>query len=384
MARAPLILLAAGGTGGHVFPAEALAETLLDRGFRLALATDDRGGAFGGALATVSRHRVSASNLSGGLVDKTRGLWHLGRGVIGARLLLSRLGPAAIVGFGGYPSVPTMIAARSGPCPTLIHEQNAVIGRANAFLAGRVGAIATAFANVAGIRGVDAAKVTHTGNPVRTAIAAVGRDGYTAPDGGALRLLITGGSQGARVMSHAVPAAIARLDAGLRARLAIVQQCRREDLAAVRAAYEEIGVTADLACFFDDMAARLRTAHLVICRAGASTVAELLAAGRPALMIPYRHATDDHQTANAAAVVAAGAGWMIAEGAFDADAGDADPLAALLSRLAAEPAALGAAAAAAHAAAMPDAARRLADLVELVIRRGNGGALGRAPVERAA
>jgi UDP-N-acetylglucosamine--N-acetylmuramyl-(pentapeptide) pyrophosphoryl-undecaprenol N-acetylglucosamine transferase len=374
---APLIVLAAGGTGGHVFPARALAEALRGRGWRVALVTDRRGAGFGEDL-DVEVHRISAASPGGGAGRALAGIIRLGAGLFQARRLLRRLAPQGVAGFGGYPSVPAVWAAASAGLPTLIHEQNAAMGRANRLLAPRVRAIALSFADTLRIRPCDRAKCVLTGNPVRAAVAAVGARPYPAlePDG-TLRLLVTGGSQGARILSRVVPEAVAALDAPLRRRLAIVQQCRPEDLDAVRARYDAIGATAELASFFDDMPARLTAAHLVIGRAGASTVAELGAAGRPAVLVPYARAVDDHQSANAAAAEAAGAAWALAEPAFTPQA-----LADRLRSLIEHPAMLTETAVRARAFGRADAAERLADAVATIATPGHNGGSGVRSDER--
>ncbi|MCP5366926.1 MAG: undecaprenyldiphospho-muramoylpentapeptide beta-N-acetylglucosaminyltransferase [Hyphomicrobiales bacterium] len=372
-----LIALAAGGTGGHVFPAEALAAELAARGHRLALVTDARGGAYKGVLGGLETHHIRAGAVAGrSVVGRVESMVELAIGTWQALGLLKRLDPAAVVGFGGYPSVPTMLAAVRRGCRTVVHEQNAILGRANRLLAGRVARIATSFAQVTGPGGTaldGAATLVHTGMPVRPAITALAGRAYLPPAGdGPVNLLVLGGSQGARVLSDVVPEALRRLDRGLLDRLRLAQQCRPEDLDRVRAAYGALGLDADLAPFFDDVPDRLAAAHLVICRSGASTVAETTALGRPAILVPYPHAADDHQAANAAAVAAAGGGWMMRQDRFTPET-----LAACLSDVLAEPARLQAAADAARAFGRPDAAARLADLVERLMG-ANGGREGRA------
>jgi len=365
------IVITAGGTGGHVFPAEALASELDRRGFALALITDRRGGGYGETLSRIPNHRISAGQVaSRGFVGRLLGLASLGRGVLQARRLMRRLRPVAAVGFGGYAAFPATLAATLSGIPTAIHEQNAVLGRANRLVSGRVRHIATAFAEVAGLRGAARARCVLTGNPVRDAVVALSNRPYVPPaEDGSLTLLILGGSQGARVFSDILPAALALLDAAARARLIVTQQCRPEDLEGVRDAYDRIGVTAELAAFFDDVPERLAAAHLVIARAGASTVAECTTAGRPAILVPYPWAVDDHQTANARAVAAGGAGWLMPQPEFTA--------AALAARLAAfldAPTTLAEAAAKARAMGHPDAARKLAELVVGMMPDQNGGA----------
>ncbi|MBT5049025.1 MAG: undecaprenyldiphospho-muramoylpentapeptide beta-N-acetylglucosaminyltransferase [Rhodospirillaceae bacterium] len=366
--RGPIVL-AAGGTGGHVFPAQALAEILTARGWRIALVTDSRGTAFGESVAGVETHRIRAASFSGGILTKLKGLIQLGLGLIQARNLLRRLSPSAAVGFGGYPSVPTMWAATGIRLPTLIHEQNAVLGRANRLLAPRVDRIATSFEEIQGIQPKDRQKVVLTGNPVRAAITAIASQPYpqrqNADD--PLNLLIFGGSQGATILSDVVPAAIAALTDKARQQLRVVQQCRAEDLDRVRKVYSDAGIQAELAPFFDDMPARLAATHLVVARAGASTIAEVTSAGRPVLLVPYRHAMDDHQTANARAIEEAGGGWMLSEDDFTPST-----LKDRLQAFLATPDLLTRAAAGAHNAGRTDAADSLADAAEALAAQGEG------------
>ena len=326
--------------------------------------TDRRGAAFGDVLGRIERHAITARSPSvrGPLA---RGIAVLGlvRGVIQSAFVLRRIRPAAAVGFGGYPSVPPMVASGRLGIPSVLHEQNAVLGRANRMLARRASAIATSFPETEGIPRSRTALVTQVGNPVRAAIAALRGADYEPPQqGGQFRLLVTGGSQGAHVFAEVVPAAIAALPRALRERIEVSQQCRPEDLAGVERTYAEAGVQARLAPFFDDMPARLGEAHLVICRAGASTVAELAAAGRPAILVPLPIAADDHQSANGRALVAAGAAIMIPQASFTPAR-----LARELETLMAEPAQLARQAASAASFARPDAARALADLIEGLI-----------------
>lgn len=349
--------LAAGGTGGHLFPAEALARLLVAGGAAVHLATDRRADAFAASVPGVTIDLVRAAQLGGGPLHTAYGLAELALGMMQARRLLRRLAPTAVVGFGGYPSVPTMLAAAQLGLPTLIHEQNAVFGRANRLLAPRARRIATGFAAVHGLRPKDRQRAIHTGNPVRREIQAVGAAPY-APPQATIELLVTGGSQGARVFAEIVPAALALLPAAVRVRLRVSQQARPEDVDAVIEQYRSCGIVADIESFFTDMPKRLRRAHLVVCRAGASTIAELGAAGRPAILVPYPYAMDDHQTVNAGELAGAGGGWSIPQGDFTAPA-----LADRLAGLFADPAALAAAAAAARAFARDDAADRLAALL---------------------
>lgn len=358
-ARNPkLIVLAAGGTGGHVFPAEALAGELLARGYDLALLTDRRGVKWGGALDRVAIHSLRAGGIAGrGLKAKAKAILDLGLGVLQAKSLLETLKPAAVVGFGGYASIPGVTAALWRGVPALVHEQNAVLGRANRRLAAKAKRVATAFAEVKFLP--KDAEVTQVGMPVRAPIRAL-RD-LPAPvlgEDGPIELLVLGGSQGATVFSQVIPAALKALPEGLRARLAVSQQARPADLAEAEAAYAGSGIDVTLKSFFDDVPERLGRAHLVISRSGASTVAELTTAGRPAILVPYPHAIDDHQTANAQALAETGGAWLMPQDVFTPEA-----LTARLESLFAQPRALETAAAAARAAGRDDAAERLADAV---------------------
>lgn len=366
----PLIVLATGGTGGHVFPAETLAAELAARGCRLALFTDRRGGEFGGRLDEVDTHRIRAGGIAGkSPVDRLMSTAEIGLGTMQAWQLLKQLRPAAAVGFGGYASVPTMTAATFAGMRTAIHEQNAVLGRANRLLAGRVNRIATAFKEVRSVPAGAEAKVVRTGMPVRPVISAVRDRVYPPLDGDSpLNILVFGGSQGAHVFSQVVPQALGMLDPRFKDRLRVVQQCRDEDIAAVRGQYGSLGINADLRPFFGDIPQRYAAAHLVICRSGASTVAELTAIGRPAIMVPYPHAIDDHQAFNAHALDDAGGGWLMPETSFAADA-----LATRLDSLFSLPRLLEKAAAAAKAAGAPDAVAMLADMVMGMVP-GNGDA----------
>jgi len=381
-ARRPhLVVLAAGGTGGHVFPAEALAAELAARGQRLAAITDRRGSAWKGALANIETHRILAGGVAGkSFAALLRSGPELAIGTWQARGLLKRLAPKAVIGFGGYASVPTMLAACFGGYRTAIHEQNAVLGRANRLLASRVRHIATAFEKSEGLPEEAAAKVVHTGMPVRAAVAAVaGRPYPSLAPGRPVSLVVIGGSQGARVFSEVVPAALDLLDADLKTRLRVTQQCRPEDLDRAGAHYRKLGIAAELATFFDDLPERMASAHLLIGRAGASTVAEMLVVGRPGILVPYPHAIDDHQTRNAHAIDEAGAGWLMPEPAFT-PAG----LAARLDSLIGLPAILEKAAAAAGEAAAQDAVGRLADLVFTLLPPNSGNGSGGSDNERRA
>lgn len=345
------VVIAAGGTGGHFFPAEALAAALVRRGERVVLMTDARRAAIpSAAFAGKEVHVLSGGGLAGhSFASAARGAAGLAAGIVRARRLLAGLNASAVVGFGGYPAVAPVLAARMvRPRPAIVlHEQNAVSGRANRLLARFADRFVTSFP---GTQRAPAGALV-LGNPVRPEIAALAGHGYAPPGEGALRVLVLGGSLGARVLSDVVPAALAMHPQ--RARLAVTQQCRAEDLDRVRAAYATAGIAAELSPFFADVAQRLAAAHLVIARAGASTVSELAVAGRPAILVPLPGAIDDHQSANARALDGA---LVMAQPAFTPDA-----LAAALAGL--DDARLAAMAACAAAVGVPDAAERLASLV---------------------
>lgn len=354
------IVLAAGGTGGHMFPAQALARELLGRGLEVALITDRRGAGFGPELPQVATHRISAGGIAGGSLAKKIGSGiSLAHGYFQARGLLKTIGADSVVGFGGYASVPTVLAASRLGLRVILHEQNAVLGRANRLLAGRADVIATSFETVEGLGRNPRAQTRLTGNPVRAAISALSRRPFAVPgDNDSLRLLVTGGSQGARVFNGVIPAALCTLPEALRARLSVSQQVRSRDLSEVEAEYRDCGIEAELAPFFDDVPERLAAAHLLICRSGASTLAELAAAGRPAILVPYPFATDDHQSANAQAMAKAGGGWVMPQSALTPEA-----LGERLLSLLSTPTLLARAAGCARALSQGDATARLADLV---------------------
>jgi UDP-N-acetylglucosamine--N-acetylmuramyl-(pentapeptide) pyrophosphoryl-undecaprenol N-acetylglucosamine transferase len=356
-ARPAPVLVSAGGTGGHLFPAEALATALTKRGIAVHLATDHRAARFGAAFTEQTIHVVTSATLRArnpiALAQTTA---TLGLGLLQAWQIIGRLRPAAVIGFGGYPTIPPVLAATWRGVPSLIHDANAVIGRANRFLAPRVTAIATTFPDMFGSDPALAAKAIVTGNPVRSAVVAAAAIPY--PNGDRLHLLVVGGSQGARIMSDIVPDAIGRLDAGLRARLAVVQQAREEDLFRVRQAYADLSVTAEIAPFFSDLPARIAASHLVISRAGASTVAELAAIGRPSILVPLPGAIDQDQFANAGVLERAGGALRLVQDLFTSER-----LATEIAAIATSPQRLAAMAMAAKLVARLDAADRLADLV---------------------
>ena len=369
------ILLAAGGTGGHMFPAEALASVLLKRGCRVDLVTDERGQGFGDRLKDVTVHRVASGGVAGkGVGSKVKNFARLGLGYLQCRKLIRRLDPAVTIGFGGYPSVPPVLAAQQHQNRTVLHEQNAVAGRANRFLMKHASKVALSFDHVKFCENLPAGKAIVTGNPVRPAIAALADLPYQAPGTeGPFNLLVFGGSLGARSFSQHVPASLALMSAEVRQRLRIVQQCRPEDLDNVAAAYRAAGIEAELKTFFDDMPARLAWAHLTICRAGASTIAELTASGRPAVMVPLPNSIDGHQLANARAVEDMGGGWMLTEAAFSPSS-----IAERLTTLSAAPERLAQAAIAAKRLGKLDAAERLADIVIDLVPQSKRQALSTA------
>jgi UDP-N-acetylglucosamine--N-acetylmuramyl-(pentapeptide) pyrophosphoryl-undecaprenol N-acetylglucosamine transferase len=360
METAPLILLAAGGTGGHLFPAEALGVELIKRGLRVRLATDARALRYSGLFSKDNIDVVPSETVRGrSPLSLARTAVMLGYGTLVAVKLVRRLKPAALVGFGGYPTVPPLLAARVLGVPGIIHDANAVLGRANRFLSGRVNAIATSLPGVLDRDPALAGKATTVGTPMRPAILAAAAVSYASPEpNGPLRLLVIGGSQGARVMSDIVPGAIEKLEPALWSRLILTQQVREEDMVRVRAVYDRLKINAELAPFFTDLPARLASKHLVISRSGAGTVAELAAIGRPSILVPLPGAIDQDQFANAGVLSQAGGALRIPQTEFSPDR-----LAAEISALAAEPAKLTAMATSARAVGRLDAAERLADLV---------------------
>ncbi|MEM9999977.1 MAG: undecaprenyldiphospho-muramoylpentapeptide beta-N-acetylglucosaminyltransferase [Pseudomonadota bacterium] len=359
MAEKGTIAVSAGGTGGHLFPAEALAHELIARGWDVQLLTDARAKQYADRFPGSKMHVVASASPSGKnplkLVSAGLTIW---KGLRQARALLQSMSPRVVVGFGGYPTIPPLIAA-SGMCPTIIHEQNAVMGRANKMLALRVSAIAGGFLPASGDM---ADKIIQTGNPVRPAVLEAAQKAYKKPNArGRLKLVVFGGSQGARFFSNSVPPALAALPEPLRKRLDVTQQARPEDMDAAKAAYEAICVQADVSPFFADLPARIADAHLVIARSGASTVTEIGAIGRPAIFVPYPHALDHDQAANAEQMAAAGGGLVRREETLDVEA-----MAGLIGDLLGDPDRLATMAKAAHAAGKRNAASLLADLAEAI------------------
>lgn len=353
-------VLAAGGTGGHLTPAFALAHELERRGHHVALITDARGEAIPGKPDFLPTHVLPAGRFGKNPLAWPKGIKAVLEGRAMARRLYGSFEPSAVVGFGGYPALPALLAARAARIPSVIHEQNAVLGRVNRMLAGGVNAIATAYLDVDRLKPKDLGKVHLVGNPVRPEVLALREEPFPAfSEEGLLRVLVTGGSQGARVLSEVVPDGLAMLPPALRSRLQVTQQCRAEDLEAVRARYASHGIPAELGTYFEDMHLRLRDAHLFIGRAGASTIAELTAVGRPAILVPLPIATDDHQAANVREIVKAGGARSIRQHNFTAK-----ELAKQINAMAQHPETLANAAHCAWNCGRPNAARDLADLIE--------------------
>lgn len=363
-------VLAAGGTGGHMVPAHALAAELKKRGHGVLLITDDRGARFPGLFGGVPVHILPAGRLRKSPLGLIRGVRSLLAGRREAKAIYKDHRPDVVIGFGGYPAVPALLAATRMGIPTVLHEQNAVLGRANRFLAGDAAAIATAYTHVERMKSRFGGKTVFVGNPVREAIAKLGEAPFPPFDEYApFRILVTGGSQGATVLSKVVPEGLGMLSPSLRHRLQVMQQCRPDDIDDVRVHYAKLGIPAELMTYIEDMPAKLAEAHLVIARSGASTVAELTAAGRPAILIPYPEATDDHQTSNARDITEAGGARMIHQPLFTPKV-----LAKQIEVMAEDPQALINAASRALSVGKPHAARDLADLVERI-------ADGLAPME---
>lgn len=353
------ILISAGGTGGHIFPAEALAKDLIGRGYHVALATDARGAKYKNFAGGIPTYVLKSGGLQSGFLSKIQTLMSLGFGVIQARSLLNKLKPLVVIGFGGYPAFPAVYVAQKKNIPTIIHEQNAVLGKANAVLAPKADRIALPLSEMVGLNDEDKSRTILTGNPVRGDIAALYNEPYPALEqDGAIKILVLGGSLGASVFSKVLPDMIDQLPEQYKSRLEIVQQCREVDIENVRERYKKSGVKAELETFFEDVAKRLAECHLVISRSGASTVAEVTTAGRPAIFVPYPHHKDQQQKRNADAVFDAGGAWVMTEEGFNADT-----LQARIEAFLQSPETLFSAAENARACGKPDAARRLGNLV---------------------
>jgi len=355
-----IVVIAAGGTGGHLFPAAAFAEEMFRRDWRVILMTDARGRRYAEGFPAERIEDVPAATLTANPIAALPAVFKIMRGINEAKRRFTELPPSLVAGFGGYPSFPALMAARAHRVPILIHEQNSVLGRVNRLMAGSAAVVACGFERLDRLPEKAASRKHVVGNPVRLPILAVRERPYPeAPAGGRLNLLIIGGSQGARLFGEVIPAAIAKLPLELRQRLHVVHQVRDEQLEAARKTYKNAKVHAEVAPFFTDMGQRLGAAHLVISRAGASSVTELQVAGRPAILVPFAAAADDHQTANAEGLTSVGAADVFTEPDFTAAS-----LSACLERRLADPHGLAVRAAAARAAAKPEAAKSLADLAE--------------------
>jgi UDP-N-acetylglucosamine--N-acetylmuramyl-(pentapeptide) pyrophosphoryl-undecaprenol N-acetylglucosamine transferase len=360
-----LLVIAAGGTGGHMYPAQALAHEMLSRGWRVRLTTDERGLRYsGGFSGEVEKSVVRSASFSqgSGLIFRMMAIMQIARGIFESIARMRRDPPACVAGFGGYPSLPSVLAACYLDRPRLIHEQNGVLGRVNRRFAPHVDLVACGIWPTKLPRGT---RHVATGNPVRAEVLALRAAPYFPPAEGPLSLLVFGGSQGAAIFARVVPEAMASLDANLRARIRLTLQVRPEDIAATAERLREIGVAADLRAFFDDLPDRLASAHLVISRAGASSIAEIAAIGRPAVLVPYAAALDDHQADNAAAMADAGAAVVLREGDLTAES-----LAGHITAIVSNPGTVGAMAQASRAHGAPDATKELAELVERLARGG--------------
>ena len=359
MSKSKLIVISAGGTGGHMFPAEALALDLISRGYHVTLITDKRGGEYKPFADGVPVHVIRSAGLYSGVLSKVKSVFALGLGLMQAARLLNKIKPDVVIGFGGYPSFPAVYAATKKKIPTIIHEQNAVLGKANAYLAPKVDRIAVAWPDVSGVEEVDAIRCIITGNPVRPEISALYAKPYPIIEqDGLLKIFVMGGSLGATVFSTVLPETIKKLSPAHQARLQIVQQCRQEDIEEVREAYKDTAVDFELKTFFDDVPAQLEKCHLFIGRSGASTVSEVATAGRPAIFVPYPHHADQQQKRNANAVFDVGGAWVMTQDGFTSDA-----LLARIETFLQNPEALFNAAENARACGKPDAARKLGNLV---------------------
>jgi len=354
------IVLAAGGTGGHIFPAEAVAKALDSRGYKIILITDKLKARFPGVLSDVDTYKINASGLVGKSVfQKILGLKELCFGFFQARGYLNKVCPKAVVGFGGYASFPTILAARAAGYRCAIHEQNVIFGRANRFLSRIVDKVATSFMNSQGVPENLNSKLVYTGMPVRSIFLNARKNPFPLFDPATpIVLLVLGGSQGARILSQVVPKALSLLDNKLKARLKVVQQCREEDLAMVQSIYNAAGISANLASFFENVSIHMSEANLVIARAGASTIAELTVVGCPAILVPYAGIADHHQSLNARAFESTGAGWVLSEEEFTASC-----LKDHIQLLLGKPSLLKKAAESSRKTGRPDAALRLADLI---------------------
>jgi len=362
---APLLVIAAGGTGGHMFPAQALAETMLQRGWHVRLSTDARGARYvGGFPHSVEIEQVASATFARGrTVNKLLAPVHIAGGVLGATLRMLRDRPAAVVGFGGYPTIPALAAACLLRRPRMIHEQNGVPGRVNRIFATRVDLVAC---GIWPTELPDGARAEHVGNPVRASVLERAGAPYIPPGEYPMSILVIGGSQGARILSDVVPAAIAALPDAILRNLRVSHQAREEDMDRVTRAYAGAGIDADVQPFFRDVPRLMSEAQLVISRAGASSIADISVIGRPAILVPYAAAAADHQTANARGLTEAGGAIRIPESKLDAASLSTQIAAVLVDAQGA-----GLMAQAALSQGMPDAAQRLADMVEELAGRGH-------------
>ncbi|MGA7328205.1 MAG: undecaprenyldiphospho-muramoylpentapeptide beta-N-acetylglucosaminyltransferase [Rhodomicrobium sp.] len=355
------LMLAAGGTGGHLFPAQALGEEMIRRGWDVDLITDTRGNVFGAEFPARKVYKVPAATFRGrSPIEATKTLGTLGNGFQVSYRIMAEAEPKAIIGFGGYPTLAPVLAAIGKGIPSAIHEQNSIMGQANRFLAPMVKVIACSFEHTKYLEGKLAVKARVTGTPLRAAVLALHNVPYRPPSSQSqLNLLVVGGSQGARYFSDTVPGALQLLPAPMRDRLFVMQQCREEDIDRVFEAYEAAGVAAELATFFEDLPYRMSNSHLIIARSGATTVAELCALGRPALLVPLPHAKDNDQLENATRLQAAAGGWCLPQESLTQE-----NLASTVQRLLEDPAALVKAATSAHALANYHAVQNLAEMLE--------------------
>jgi UDP-N-acetylglucosamine--N-acetylmuramyl-(pentapeptide) pyrophosphoryl-undecaprenol N-acetylglucosamine transferase len=356
-----VIMLAAGGTGGHLFPALALSEEMIRRGYEIDLMTDTRGNTFGADFPARKVHKVPAATFRGrSPIEATKTLGTLGNGFQAAYKIMGEIGPKAVMGFGGYPTLAPLLAAMGRGIPTLIHEQNSVMGQANRFLAPMVKAIACSFEKTKYLEGKVLAKMRVTGTPLRSNVLALRDVPYRPPSSqGQLNVLVFGGSQGAQHFSDLIPKSLQILPDQIRDRLFVVQQCRAEDIDRVFDTYEAAGIAAELATFFDDLPKRMSDAHLIVARSGATTVAELCALGRPSVLIPLPHAKDNDQLENATRLETAGGAWCFQQSSLTQER-----LATTIRRLLEDPSALVKAAANARALANYAAVEKLGDLLE--------------------
>jgi UDP-N-acetylglucosamine--N-acetylmuramyl-(pentapeptide) pyrophosphoryl-undecaprenol N-acetylglucosamine transferase len=360
-----IVFLCAGGTGGHMFPAMALAHDLKTRGTGVVFVTDKRGEKFIKPDDGIEVKVISSATLPKGLWGKVKGLYSLGRGYMQSRSLIKKYNPKIVVGFGGYPSLPPMKEAQAAEIPTIIHEQNAVLGKANAHLAAKAERIALSLSDYSSLDESDAIRAIITGNPVRADIAALYSTPYHVPDNdGPFYVVVMGGSLGAKVMGDIVPSALSTMPDELRSRVSVIQQCHADSIGDVSKVYKDAGIQADIRPFIDDMPAVLKAAHLVIARSGASTVAEVSIAGVPAIYVPYPHHADMQQKVNAQTISTRGGAWVMMEG----DEFTPAKLSQKIESLMLNPEELFNAAEAARGCAKPEAARKLGNLVVALIK----------------